>query len=100
MALTLKYKDPLKPELDEIAQEINGFDLTTGKRLSTFANLKDDGTTTAGDWIYTGSYPDPGNPMKGRPRISDPPANHPTGIGFYPDRAWRRPLNRGVMYKP
>src|SRR5207245_3450193 len=28
IALTLKYQDPAKPQLDEIAQEINGFDLT------------------------------------------------------------------------
>jgi len=98
MALTLKYNDPLKPQLDEIAQEINGFDLTTGKRLSTFANLKDDGTTTAGDWIYTGSYPDSGNLMKRRSGISDPKANDPTGMGFYPNWAWSWPLNRRVMY--
>jgi len=39
MALTFDYKDPLKPELDEICQEINGFDLTTGKRMATFGAL-------------------------------------------------------------
>jgi formate dehydrogenase major subunit len=98
MAVTLKYKDPLKPALDEIAQEINGYDLTTGKRLSTFANLKDDGTTTAGDWIYTGSYPESGNLMKRRGGISDPKTNDPTGMGFYPTWAWSWPLNRRVMY--
>ncbi len=98
MAVTLKYNDRLKPALDEIAQEINGFDLTTGKRLSTFANLKDDGTTTAGDWIYTGSYPDSGNLMKRRGGISDPKTNDPTGMGFYPTWAWSWPLNRRVMY--
>ncbi|TMG52648.1 MAG: hypothetical protein E6H84_13680 [Chloroflexi bacterium] len=64
MALTLDYKDPKKPELDEIAKEINGKDLKTGSQMTSFANLKDDGTTTAGDWIYTGSYPDAGNLMK------------------------------------
>jgi formate dehydrogenase major subunit len=30
MALTMPYKDPLKPELEELAKEINGYDLTTG----------------------------------------------------------------------
>src|SRR5438132_9871008 len=54
MSLTFDYKDPLKPDLDEIAKEINGKDLSTGKQMTTFANLKDDGTTTTGDWIYTG----------------------------------------------
>src|SRR6266700_3703646 len=67
-ALTLPYRDPVRPTLDEVAQEINGKDLVTGKRLATFANLKDDGTTTAGDWIYTGHYPDESAPAaKGRP---------------------------------
>src|SRR5437773_11475608 len=58
LALTFDYKDPSKPELDEIAKEINGKDLSTGKQMTSFALLKDDGTTTTGDWIYTGSYPD------------------------------------------
>ena len=98
MALTLKYKDPAKPELDEIAQEINGFDLSTGKRLDSFAKLKDDGTTTAGDWIYTGSYPESGNLSKRRNGIQDPAKNDPTGMGYYHGWAWSWPLNRRVMY--
>jgi formate dehydrogenase major subunit len=98
MALTMKYKDPAKPELDEIAQEINGFDLTTGKRLDSFAKLKDDGTTTAGDWIYTGSYPEAGNLSKRRERDQDPAKNDPTGMGYYHNWAWSWPLNRRVMY--
>ena len=31
MALTMNYKDPAKPELDELCQEINGFDLADGQ---------------------------------------------------------------------
>ncbi len=48
MHLTFDYKDPLKPELDEIAKEINGKDLSTGGQMTSFAKLKDDGTTTTG----------------------------------------------------
>jgi formate dehydrogenase major subunit len=96
--MTLDYKDPLKPELDEIAKEINGKDLTAGKQMTSFANLKDDGTTTAGNWIYTGSYPDGGNLMKRRDGIQDPQKNDPTGMGFYPNWAWSWPLNRRVLY--
>src|SRR6266702_576404 len=99
MALTFnKYADPKKPTLDELAQEVNGFDLSTGKRMATFANLKDDGTTTAGDWIYTGSYPDSGNLMKRRLGVQDVKTNDPTGMGFFPNWAWSWPLNRRVMY--
>ena len=66
--------------------------------MASFANLKDDGTTTAGDWIYTGSYPDAGNLMKRRGGIQDPKTNDPTGMGFYPNWAWSWPLNRRVLY--
>ena len=97
-AMTLDYKDPLKPTLDEIAKEINGKDLTTGKQMATFGALKADGTTSAGDWIYTGSYTEDGNLSARRGGISDPAKNDPTGLGFYPSWAWSWPLNRRVMY--
>jgi len=96
--LTLPYQNPRQPDLDELAQEINGKDLTSGQRLSTFANLKDDGSTTAGDWIYTGSYPPSGNLAKRRDGVQDPAKNDPTGMGFYPNWAWSWPLNRRVLY--
>ena len=98
LALNFDYKDPLKPELDEIAKEINGKDLSTGKQMTSFANLKDDGTTTSGDWIYAGSYLDTGSLMKRRAGIQDPKTNDPTGLGFYPNWAWSWPLNRRVLY--
>jgi formate dehydrogenase major subunit len=107
-ALTLGYRDPLKPALDEIAQEINGKDLSTGKRLATFASLKDDGTTTAGDWIYTGHYPDESAPAargrasanlaRRRDGVRDTQHNDPTGLGFFPNWAWSWPLNRRILY--
>jgi formate dehydrogenase major subunit len=96
--LTLPYQDPLRPELDEIAQEVNGRDLTTGQRLETFALLKDDGTTAAGNWIYTGHYPEEGNLTKRRDGVQDPERNDPTGMGFYPNWAWSWPVNRRVLY--
>jgi formate dehydrogenase major subunit len=98
MELTFPYKDPIRPDLDEIAQEINGQDLSTGKRLETFADLKDDGTTTAGDWIYTGHYPETGNLTKRQDGVQDSQTNDPTGMGFYPNWAWSWPVNRRVLY--
>jgi formate dehydrogenase major subunit len=98
VSVTVNYQDPSKPTLDEIAKEINGKDLASGKQMTSFANLKDDGTTTAGDWIYTGSYPDTGNLMKRRQGVQDPKTNDPTGMGFYPNWAWSWPLNRRVLY--
>jgi formate dehydrogenase major subunit len=108
-AVTLsQFKDPIKPTLDEVAQEINGRDLTTGKRLATFANLKDDGTTTAGDWIYTGHYPDESAPAaagrstanltRRRDGVQDSKKNDPSGLGFYANWGWSWPLNRRILY--
>lgn len=98
LQLALPYKDQRKPDLDEIAQEINGRDLTTGKRMATFADLREDGTTTAGDWIYAGHYPESGNLAKRRDGVQDPAKNDPTGMGFYPNWAWSWPANRRVLY--
>ena len=98
LQLAMAYKDPRRPELDEIAQEINGKDLTTGQRLAGFAALKDDGTTTSGDWIYCGHYPESGNLTKRRDGLQDPERNDPTGMGFYPGWAWSWPANRRVLY--
>jgi formate dehydrogenase major subunit len=98
LELTLPYEDPRKPTLDELAQEINGRDLATGRRLSTFVELADNGTTSAGDWIYTGHYPESGNLAKRRDGVQDPERNDPTGMGYYPNWAWSWPVNRRVLY--
>jgi formate dehydrogenase major subunit len=96
--LAMAYKDPLKPTLDEIAQEVNGKDLTSGKRVATFAALKDDGSTASGNWIYAGSYGPKGNFARRRDGVQDPAKNDPTGMGFYPNWAFSWPVNRRVLY--
>jgi formate dehydrogenase major subunit len=98
MDLTFPYRNPAKPSLDEIAKEVNGGIIKTGKRLETFKDLKDDGSTSAGNWIYTGSYPESGNMMKRRKGVQDPKRNDPTDMGFYPEWAWSWPANRRVLY--
>jgi formate dehydrogenase major subunit len=98
MDLTMPYRDPAKPELDEIAREVNGQDLKSGERLESFKDLVDDGSTTSGNWIYVGSYPESGNQSKRRNGVQDPEANDPTGMGFYPEWGWSWPANRRVLY--
>ncbi len=98
MHLTMDYANPLRPELDELAQEMNGKDLKSGKRLATFVKLQDDGSTAAGNWLYTGMYPEKGNLAKRRDGVQDIAKNDPTGMGFFPNWAWSWPLNRRVMY--
>jgi formate dehydrogenase major subunit len=94
--LTMNYKDPRRPELDEIAQEINGYDLTKKERVAGFSVLKDDGTTSSGNWIYAGSYPQnvttPGGLMARRK------TDDPTGLGFFHEWAFAWPANRRILY--
>jgi formate dehydrogenase major subunit len=90
--LNWNYTNPGNPSLDEIAQEINGFDLTTGQRLKSFADCKDDGSTSCGDWIYSGSYPPEGNLMQRRGTTD------PTGMGYFHQWAWSWPSNRRILY--
>ena len=78
-----------KPELDEIAQEINGKDLTH-RRAARVVRGRSPTTATRppGNWIYVGSYPESGNLAKRRNGVQDPETNDPTGMGFYPEWAW------------
>jgi formate dehydrogenase major subunit len=87
--LSWDYGDP--PDVHMVAREINGYDLTTGKLVS-MADLKDDGTTSCGNWLYCGSYTEAGN-MAARRDLADP-----TGIGLFPNWAWAWPLNRRIWY--
>lgn len=86
-----------EPDIDKVLQEINGHSLSeidprTGnpKLLATFEDLKDDGSTSCGCWIYSGCYPEPGH-NRARDRIRTENPLHPQW-GF----AW--PNNRRVMY--
>ena len=79
-------------DVHKVAKEINGYDLTTGKLVPNFVALKDDGTTSCGNWLYSGSYNESGN-MAARRGKSDP-----TGLGLYPEWAWCWPLNRRIIY--
>jgi formate dehydrogenase major subunit len=90
--LTWDYTTPDNPDLEELAQEINGYDIAAGTRLSTFADLADDGSTSSGNWIYCGAFPEDGNLMDRRSTAD------PTGMGFYHDWTWSWPVNRRVLY--
>ena len=47
-----------EPSADDVLKEINGRDGTTGKLITRYQELKDDGTTASGCWIYAGVHPD------------------------------------------
>ena len=57
-ALTWNYGAGHHPDIDLVCREINGYDTTTKKQIDGFGNLKDDGSTACGNWIYCGFYPE------------------------------------------
>jgi formate dehydrogenase major subunit len=104
--LTWNYSNPNSPTPEEIAMEFNGkalkeitdpkdptkVILKKNEQLAGFAQLKDDGSTACGCWIFAGSWTAAGNQM-GRRDNSDP-----TGIGNTLNWAWAWPANRRVLY--
>jgi len=102
--LTWNYSNPSNPPLAEVLKEINGKALAdledpatkqqikTSQQLPGFAWLKDDGTTSCGNWIYSGSFTEAGNQTARR----DP--SDPSGLGVHPGWGWSWPANRRVLY--
>src|SRR5436190_22867748 len=102
--LTWNYTVPTSPPLAEVLKEINGKALAdledpatkqqvkAGQQVPGFAWLKDDGTTSCGNWIYSGSFTEAGNQTARR----DP--SDPSNLGIHPGWGWSWPANRRVMY--
>ncbi|MDQ6887178.1 MAG: molybdopterin-dependent oxidoreductase [Gemmatimonadota bacterium] len=78
-----------EPKTIEFLREINGWTIADKTLLKTFADLKDDGSTASGAWIYTGVTPSPGV-NRAAARKSDDYVS--LGWGF----AW--PANRRILY--
>lgn len=90
-ALYWNYGEGHHPDIDLVCKEINGYDLTTGKLLPGFGALKDDGTTSSGNWIYSGFYPEEG---KNRAKNRDAKTGGPNFLNW--SYAW--PMNRRIIY--
>jgi formate dehydrogenase major subunit len=102
--LTWSYSNPSSPPLAEVLKEINGKALAdledpatkqqikAGQQLPGFSWLKDDGTTSCGNWIYSGAFTEAGNQTARR----DP--SDPSNLGIHPGWGWSWPANRRVMY--
>jgi formate dehydrogenase major subunit len=59
-ALTWQYSLEGKlqePRVEEVLQEINGYTVADRKSVSGFGELKADGSTACGCWIYSGVFP-------------------------------------------
>jgi formate dehydrogenase major subunit len=94
--LDLSWDYPVHGEHDEpsaeaVLKEINGFEIATGRPLSSFTEMKDDGSTLGGCWIYTGVYKDGVNQAARRK-----PGNEQSWVA--PEWGWAWPVNRRLLY--
>ncbi len=104
--LTWDYKIPHAPSPEELAMEYNGKALADlhdpkektkvilkkGQQLDGFAQLKDDGSTSCGCWIFSGSWTEKGNMMARRDNYD------PSGLGNTLNWAFSWPANRRILY--
>ena len=88
--MTWNYSDD--QTVEDIMKEINGYDMATGRLLSGIGEIKDDGTTNAGMWIYTGVY---GNGVHMAQRRGQEDEGN---MGIYPNYAWVWPDNIHMIY--
>ncbi|WP_298129116.1 molybdopterin dinucleotide binding domain-containing protein, partial [Micropruina sp.] len=96
--LDLTWDYPLdehgNPSSEAVLAEINGRFLTgerAGQTLSSYTEMRADGSTDGGCWIYTGVYADGINHAAIRPHRQEPgPVN--------PEWAWAWPANRRLLY--
>ena len=78
-----------EPKVEEVLQEINGYTVADRALVSGFTELKADGSTASGCWIYTGVFPRQ-DENRANQRNSQDLLGH--GWGF----AW--PADRRVLY--
>lgn len=102
--LSWPYSNPNDPTAMELAKEYSGRALSDlrdangnitrrkGEQLDGFAELRDDGSTLSGCWIYAGAWTEKGNLMARRDN------SDPTGIGQSLNWSWAWPANRRVLY--
>jgi formate dehydrogenase major subunit len=104
--LSWPYIDPNSPSAVELAKEFSGKALKdladpkdptkitrkAGEQLAGFAELRNDGTTASGCWIFCGAWGPTGNLMARRDN------SDPTGIGQNLNWAFAWPANRRVLY--
>ncbi len=79
------------PSADAVLAEISGFAVADRKPLAAFSELKDDGSTASGCWIYCGAHA-AGINQAARRR----PRGEQTAVA--PEWGWAWPANRRLLY--
>jgi formate dehydrogenase major subunit len=97
-ALVWNYMDPAspgaEPSAEQILREINGYTIGDGKPVAGFHELRDDGSTACGGWVYSGIFaPDPAHPA-GLNRAANRRGDDWVSAGW----AFSWPSNRRILY--
>lgn len=80
-----------EPSGEDVLRRMNGVDLTSGRAVNGYTELKADGSTACGCWIYSGVYADEVNQAARRkPKEEQGPYESEWG--------WTWPMNRRVLY--
>jgi formate dehydrogenase major subunit len=86
------HGDLEEPSADAVLREINGWD-ASGAPLPSYTELKADGSTACGCWIYCGCYAgDENQTARKKPYWEQ---DNPT---VAPEWAWAWPANRRILY--
>jgi len=80
-----------EPSAEAVLMEINGYTLPDRQPLSGFSELKDDGSTVCGCWIYSGVFKDGVNQAARRK-----PGTDQDWVAS--EWAWAWPMNRRILY--
>lgn len=106
--LTMDYYKDENGNFDSrrAAMWINGYDLKENKLVKSFTQLKADGSTACGNWIYAGYYCNedtqwsPATQPCGYRGTDDvvAPGGDGDGLGIYPNWAFSWPVNRKILY--
>ena len=83
-----------EPDVEAVIKEINGYDIATGRPVDSFDELRNDGSTACGCWIYSGIYKDGVNQARRR----QPGDISAEGGIVAPEWAWAWPANRRILY--
>lgn len=97
--LNWPYETDGEGDVLKVSHALNGYDVSTGKLLKNFTELKADGSTACGNWIYSGFFNNNDAPFD---PAQQPTASRikddPSGLGLYPQWSFAWPVNRRVLY--
>ena len=80
-----------EPVAEDLLRRINGIDLATGRTVDGYLQLKADGSTSCGCWIYSGVYAGEVNQAARR-------KPHHQQDRYAPEWGWTWPANRRLIY--